>query len=68
MRIEISIDCVDDTKRIPQGQVISWICKGESSRDARMQAVGQAIIAILKQMHPKPRDGRRVCFKKKHSE
>lgn len=68
MRIEITVDCVDDTKRIPQGQVISWIVKGEKSRDARIKEVADMIVAGLRKSYPAPRDGRKICFKKKHSE
>jgi hypothetical protein len=67
MKIEITIDCVDDTKRIPKGQVIQWIVRHpDKSRDKRMQEVGQIIAKALKAAYPKPRDGRKTFFPKEH--
>lgn len=63
MRIEITVDCVDDTKRIPQGQVIQWIIKGNTSRDYRMREVGQMIADALKANYPGPKDGRKLYLK-----
>lgn len=63
MRIEITIDCVDDTKRIPQGQVIQWIVKGDKSRDYRMREVGQLIANTLKKNYPGQKDGRKLYLK-----
>lgn len=57
MRLEITIDCVDDTLRRPRGQVISWIVRGPKSRDARMREIGQMIADVLHEHYPKPRDG-----------
>lgn len=53
MKIEICIQCIDDG-RVPKHQIITWECKGNLSRDARMRKVGNAIVKALKQEFPKP--------------
>jgi len=54
MKIEISIDCVDDTGRIPKGQIITWTCIGLHSRDAKIRRVANAIAKALRETYPKP--------------
>lgn len=58
MKVEISIDCVDDTGRIPKGQIILWEIEskalgGDASRDVRMRAVAKEIVAVLRSKFPK---------------
>lgn len=55
MKIEISIDCTDDTGRIPKGQTIMWQIMsedGDLSRDARMKKLGTVIIKALRANYP----------------
>lgn len=53
MKIEINIDCVDDTKRIPKGQTLTWIVIGDDmSRDARMRKLADIIVQALKEHYP----------------
>lgn len=63
MRVEITIDCIDDTKRIPQGQVIQWFISGEKSRDYKIHDVGQVIANALKAAYPRNEDGRKIVYK-----
>ncbi len=55
MKVEISIDCTDDTGRIPKGQVILWEIRsedGDLSRDARMKKLGAVILKALRTSYP----------------
>jgi hypothetical protein len=55
MRIGISIDCVDDTHRIPKGFTFMWEIKPTDnlvSRDARMRSVAKLLIATMRQNYP----------------
>lgn len=67
MRIEISIDCVDETKRIPKGFTFMWEIKPTDkhiSRDARLRSVSKLLVetmrsnypSLLKKKKPKPTD------------
>jgi hypothetical protein len=58
VKIEISIDCIDDTGRIPKGQVIVWDVPssafgGDVSRDRRMRAIAKDIVGTLRQKCPR---------------
>lgn len=60
MKVEISIDCVDDTGRIPKGQIIVWDISASAtgrdcSRDVRMRAVAKDIVTMLRKNYPKTR-------------
>ncbi len=60
MKVEISIDCVDDTGRVPKGQVILWDVRSDAfgedvSRDVRMRAVAKEVLGLLRKKFPKPR-------------
>jgi hypothetical protein len=57
MRVEISIDCIDDTGRLPHGQIIEWQVNGEQSRDVRLRMVADVIVNALKENWTKKRDG-----------
>ena len=56
MKIEISIDCIDDTGRIPRGQTILWEVRAtdgkELSRDARMRKINTVILKALRANFP----------------
>ena len=55
MKVEISIDCIDDTGRIPKSQVIIWEIKsedGDLSRDARMRTCASVILKTLRSHYP----------------
>jgi len=55
MRIEISIDCVDDTQRIPKGFTFMWEINPTDkllSRDARMRAVSKSLIQAMRDNYP----------------
>lgn len=55
MKVEISIDCIDDTGRIPRGQTIMWEVRsedGDLSRDARMKTLSAVILKALRAHYP----------------
>jgi len=55
MNVEISIDCIDDTGRIPKGQVILWELRSDGndlSRDARMRKLTTTILKALRANYP----------------
>lgn len=55
MMVEISVDCIDDTGRIPKGQRILWklnATEKEISRDARMRKITRNILDMLRANYP----------------
>lgn len=53
--VEISVDCIDDTGRVPKGQVILWKLEAtdrEISRDARQRKLIRNIVAMLRKEYP----------------
>jgi hypothetical protein len=55
VKIEISIDCIDETHRIPKGQTILWEIKSDGkdlSRDVRMRKLGAVILKALRSEYP----------------
>jgi len=55
MKVEISVDCIDDTGRVPKGQVILWDIRSDGkdlSRDARMKKLSAVILKALRAEYP----------------
>lgn len=55
MKLEITVDCVDDTQRIPKGFTFMWEIQPTDkllSRDARLRAVSKTLLQAMRDNYP----------------